>query len=479
VGEIDPQVYGQFQQAVEALRQIAAFERAGQRTAAPGDEGLTLQQVTANARRDLDQAVQRIRSIPGFEAFLAPPDLQDLQAAARPGQPLAYLLATSLGGLALVVHRPDPGGPVSIRPLWMDDFTDGTLRAFLVTMEDDQVAGGYLVGQIARPDWLKQSLSEDLPGVGKKLLPSLADHLQSHSASAVTLIPGGLLSLLPLHAAGAPLPSPQTGLLEHWTVRYAPSARVLAAGIRLAAEPDRSPQAAPVLAGVGNPLPADRPLAFARPELEAIAGLFAAGASHVLFEQDATLQNLKDACMGANYLHFSCHGRFEPQQALESSLILSGQERLTLRSLLDQALDLSHVRLVVLSACQTGITDFTRLPDEAAGLPAGFLQAGVPGVVSSLWLVNDLSTALLMDRFYRLHLQERLEPAEALRRAQRWLRGSSAAGLGLAAWYQQIYQRSGRRDAQAYKAMRYYAAQPDVRPFEHPYYWAGFVFSGV
>ena len=50
------------------------------------------------------------------------------------------------------------------------------------------------------------------------------------------------------------------------------------------------------------------------------------------------------------------------------------------------------------------------------GLPAGFLQAGVPGVVATLWPVNDRSTAVLVAEFYRLLLAERQDPATALRR---------------------------------------------------------------
>ncbi|MEF3274250.1 MAG: CHAT domain-containing protein [Chloroflexus sp.] len=56
--------------------------------------------------------------------------------------------------------------------------------------------------------------------------------------------------------------------------------------------------------------------------------------------------------------------------------------------------------MVVLSACQTAITDFQRLPDESIGLPGGFLQASVPAVVSTLWSIPDNGTALLMYRFH-------------------------------------------------------------------------------
>ena len=56
------------------------------------------------------------------------------------------------------------------------------------------------------------------------------------------------------------------------------------------------------------------------------------------------------------------------------------------------------------SACQTAMTEGKRLPDEFLGFPSGFLQAGVPGVVGSFWPVEDLSTSLLMNKFYELHL---------------------------------------------------------------------------
>ena len=87
-------------------------------------------------------------------------------------------------------------------------------------------------------------------------------------------------------------------------------------------------------------------------------------------------------------------------------------------------LRLAAARLAALSACETGIPG-TKLPDEVVGLPTGWLQAGVAGVVASLWSVNDLSTAMLMERFYRLWREDGLAPALALRQAQLWLRDST------------------------------------------------------
>jgi CHAT domain-containing protein len=103
----------------------------------------------------------------------------------------------------------------------------------------------------------------------------------------------------------------------------------------------------------------------------------------------------------------------------------------------------------------------------------------VPGVVSTLWPVDDLSTALLMAEFYRRHIAEGQAPAGALRGAQLWLRDATAGQLKLADNYERVYQASGRKDARALLGMRFYRANPAATPYAHPYYWAGFVFSGV
>jgi CHAT domain-containing protein len=80
---------------------------------------------------------------------------------------------------------------------------------------------------------------------------------------------------------------------------------------------------------------------------------------------------------------------------------------------------MSSARLVTLSACETGITDVVKgSADEFVGLPAGLMLAGVPCVVSSLWSVPDISTAILMRRFYFNHVVERMDIPLALQDAQ-------------------------------------------------------------
>ena len=73
--------------------------------------------------------------------------------------------------------------------------------------------------------------------------------------------------------------------------------------------------------------------------------------------------------------------------------------------------------LVVLSACQTALGKEVR-GEGLIGLTRGFMYAGSPRVVASLWKVDDVATAELMKIFYQKMLKEKMRPAAALREAK-------------------------------------------------------------
>ena len=72
--------------------------------------------------------------------------------------------------------------------------------------------------------------------------------------------------------------------------------------------------------------------------------------------------------------------------------------------------------LVTLSACETGVSALAP-GNDLVGLARGFLLAGAPALLVSLWMVDDAATADLMTSFYRALLTG-IRPAAALRRAQ-------------------------------------------------------------
>jgi CHAT domain-containing protein len=74
--------------------------------------------------------------------------------------------------------------------------------------------------------------------------------------------------------------------------------------------------------------------------------------------------------------------------------------------------------LVTLSACETG-RHVVGGGDEILGLTRAFLAAGAASLLISHWAVEDVSTRLLMRRFYDL-LAGGARKDDSLRDAQRW-----------------------------------------------------------
>ena len=285
-------------------------------------------------------------------------------------------------------------------------------------------------------------------------------------------MPQGGLGLLPLHAAWREIDEVRRYFLDDHSVTYLPSMYASQGRLR---EEQRHRQ---TLFAAVNPT---RDLPFTPTEGEQVSKLFGEDKAKVLAGDDATVDAVKAAVSDRNYLHFSCHGFYDWINPMQSGLMLANEEVLTLTEIIG-SLNLDAARLVTLSACETGITEFRRSPDEYLGLPAGFLQAGTPAVISTLWAVNDLSTMLLMERFYRLHLEERLDMARSLQRAQIWLRGVSAGELAKRfAGEEEAALGKTRMPIEA--ASEYYSRfaeyYPHDCPFAHPYYWAAFTFSGA
>jgi CHAT domain-containing protein len=281
-------------------------------------------------------------------------------------------------------------------------------------------------------------------------------------ATQVILIPTGYLALLPLHAA---LSLPGEGRGPVFT--YAPNARALAAAQAVAAR-----RAATSLLAVDNP---DGSLHFPDEEVAAVLATFKQ--TQHLPNSQATTDAVQAALLKHDVWHFSTHGRAGWRQPLEGGLLVA-DGRITLRDLLQIK---AEARLAVLSACETGVPG-TELPDEVIGLPTGLLQAGVAGVVGSLWAVNDFSTALLMMRFYEAWRKEGQSPPDALHTAQRWLRESTNAEFQ-AYFKAQLPEFTGERMPHdvASAAYRRFTLSPDkdARPFAHPFHWAGFYYTGV
>jgi tetratricopeptide (TPR) repeat protein len=186
-------------------------------------------------------------------------------------------------------------------------------------------------------------------------------------------------------------------------------------------------------------------LPLSRQEAEAIVASAPAGSSLKAVSFKASRATAMSAELGQyRVVHFATHGLLNAEHPELSGVLLSlvdeqGRPQdgfLRLHEIYNLELP---VELVVLSACQTGLGKEVKR-EGLVGLVRGFMYAGAPRVVASLWKVDDFATTKLMGHFYQAMLKNKTRPAEALRRAQ------------IAMWKQKQWQA--------------------------PYYWAGFVIQG-
>ncbi|MBF2090857.1 MAG: CHAT domain-containing protein [Synechococcales cyanobacterium K44_A2020_017] len=352
----------------------------------------------------------------------------------------------------------------------------------------DNWANAYIRDyRLKKDDWRDQLVSR-LEELAKILyLDELIEQLP-RECQRLIIIPHRFLHLFPFHALPISNNGKKVNLLDRFPngVSYAPSCQLL-----LQAQQRRRLNFTHLFA-IQNPT---NDLPYADLEVQTITDFF--NPVNILKHETATLTAISQANLNEIHCaHFSCHGYFNQSNARKSALILADAplttaptnpdtERylnvredkthdlnkcLTLEAII--SLNLAQCRLVTLSACETGLIDYSNTSDEYIGLPSGFLIAGSPSVVSSLWRVDDTASAFLMIKFYQ-NLKSGSTVAIALNQAQTWLRDATTAELQ--AWAnhlkleeklkQQIEQTLGWLDS-------------DEQPFQEPYHWAAFCAVG-
>jgi CHAT domain-containing protein len=229
----------------------------------------------------------------------------------------------------------------------------------------------------------------------------------------LVIAPHAELHYLPFAALLAPGAGGQP-LVARYVLEYVPSASVW---LRLRGRP--APHAG---GGVLALAPRDAALPGSRAEVAAI-GRIHAGRARVLVGAAATERAFRALAPEQGIIHLATYGVLNKHNPLFSFVELGaggGEDgRLEVHEVFGLAL---NARLLVLSACQTGLGAgaLADVPpgDDWVGLVHAFLFAGASNVVATLWPVEDRSTAQFMERFYGELARGRPE-AEALALAQR------------------------------------------------------------
>jgi CHAT domain-containing protein len=235
---------------------------------------------------------------------------------------------------------------------------------------------------------------------------------------------------------------------------------------------------------------------------------------HLKGSQEASVSNYRQLLQKVQVIHSSHHAQSRLDNPLESALILA-DGRITLGQLLTPGWRTPQLEDVFLSCCETGLGT-TEITDDILTISTGFLCAGARTVISTIWSVDDLATALF-SLFYYQHRHQGNKRLESIKKAQFELR--SLTGETLTTDYKprlssfltqkltesemlrkttkkerdihpqdsQMYQ---QRD-QEYKKYakignRIYKAKKNLesfclesKPFFHPFYWAAFTCSGL
>lgn len=220
------------------------------------------------------------------------------------------------------------------------------------------------------------------------------------------IIPHGVLHYLPFSL----LTDTGHALIRDYTLFYAPSASSLHLIL------DKRKSGAGALLALANPGVEGQPyLRYAVDEAKAVAKLYGV---QPLIDKEATEDLFKAQAGDYGLIHIAAHSDYNARAPLFSAILLQsdGTEdgRLETHEILN--LDLRQTDLVTLSACQTHLGELSA-GDELVGLERAFFRAGAASLVTSLWPVDDASTATLMERFY-IYLRAGMPKAEALRLAQ-------------------------------------------------------------
>jgi CHAT domain-containing protein len=235
------------------------------------------------------------------------------------------------------------------------------------------------------------------------------------------LVAGKQLCLVPdksLHQLSfATLVSPAGEyLLQDYALFYAPSASILV----LASENARRKEQVTTerLLSIGNPDfdREDNPNLADLRDAEAEAKVVAASYEQPLLTigSDATKEKFLLNFANVDVVHFAGHFVTNQQSPGNSKLLFAGGE---LRSNQLSAYKLPKAKLVVLSACETGIERYNK-SEGAIGIARTLLALGAPVVVASQWKVDSEPTKDLMIAFHRNRKQKGMPSAESLRRAQ-------------------------------------------------------------
>jgi len=259
---------------------------------------------------------------------------------------------------------------------------------------------------------IKENLFEDVSfALWHRFIEPLFEKLKRLKIKKIIFIPQPVINNLPLHAAWYEKDGKRSYLIDDFDISYAPSVYVLNACKKRLLDSARMRN---------NTLVISNPSVLPGTENEAkyLQNMQPNEQCTVLYNEQCTIANVINLSSNKNILHFGCHGLYNWENPAESGLVLDKWEILKPKDIIEK-MNLHQARLIMLSACHTGMVDMNNFQNEYVGIIPSFIITGAPCVISSLWEIGDQSTPKLINRFYDNFLIKKYNICYAFNEAQR------------------------------------------------------------
>ena len=348
---------------------------------------------------------EEIRRNQGFERFLLSPTERELQELARIG-PIVTLNTSHINSAALLVTASGiqslslPNLQLSEALHWVRIFAPygNPHRRDAELCEDDEEEQ---LGSQRTPSEMQTGLLYLWTVAVKPVLQQLNLLNRVNTPTRfpqIWWVGGGIMGLLPLHAAGDHAPGSTENAISHVVSSYAATFKSLQfVQNRPRISISQSKQvillaAMPTTPGGHKPLQVQE-------EITAIEDSASKWALSTTFLRPSKADIL-DALKTCTIAHFACHGTADRVEPAKSGLLLGKEnvEKLTIEDL--DTISCQNAQIVYLSACSTAEVGKINLADESVHLASSFQLSGFQHVIGTLWGVDDNAAVEVAKRFY-------------------------------------------------------------------------------
>ncbi|CAE6438435.1 unnamed protein product [Rhizoctonia solani] len=405
IDSIDPMLAGRFRRVAYQVHSAGLESRI--RDISPPD-GLSLEQAAQQHRRqaeEYEKLVIEVRKLPGLENFLYPNDFAQLRHASNKGPVVTINCDKTrcdalaiLPGSIMVTHVPLPNFSYDKAQGAYSKLNKSLGHFNLRERSKSEQRRPLPPDPLDEHDPLEELLAELWVDLAKPILVGLGYYKQAEGKiPRVTWCLTGVLSFLPLHAAGC---YDQAGekMSDYAISSYTPTLSTLLSFT----SSSRLDNSGILAVGQGS-TPGHNKLPGTTEELAYINCHAQSAVGYTRLEDcNATADAVLDAMERHEWVHLACHAHQNLSNPSESGFFLH-----------NGLLSLSSIRkrqfkgkgLAFLSACQTATGD-KDLPDESVHLASGMLMAGYPSVIATMWSVMDSDAPFVADKVYERLLRD-------------------------------------------------------------------------